>query len=290
VVIGDTGCRVLHNDIQSCDDNHWPLKRIADLAAQKKPDLVIHVGDYLYRETCPGDGAYCPKFNVGNRWEAWNDDFFTPTRALLAAAPWVFVRGNHEACNRPGAEGWIRFLSADNKNTPNCRSAGPEPIAPYLLSFGDLNVIVADSSAGSNKSPLSAQANELAHLGAASHGATTWLATHKPFLTLEALRSALPDASGIDLILSGHIHDFAAYVISSSSTPQLIVGNSGTKLDVGVLNLDSLTAAGVVQEFGYVLITRHDNESTVTLFGLSDDILASCALRGIETRCLSRNN
>ena len=35
---------------------HWPLKVQVDLAAKKRPDLVVHVGDYFYRQgPCPQD-------------------------------------------------------------------------------------------------------------------------------------------------------------------------------------------------------------------------------------------
>ena len=45
----------------------------------------------------------------GYGWDAWDADLFTPARPLLAAAPWIVVRGNHESCNRAG-QGWWRFL------------------------------------------------------------------------------------------------------------------------------------------------------------------------------------
>ena len=56
VVIGDTGCRMKRADDawQSCNDpNGWPFLRIAAAAARLKPDLVLHVGDYHYRENAP---------------------------------------------------------------------------------------------------------------------------------------------------------------------------------------------------------------------------------------------
>src|SRR5204862_199481 len=52
VVPGDTGCRILGpTDAQPCDDPaRWPFARVARAAAATHPDLVIHVGDYPYRE------------------------------------------------------------------------------------------------------------------------------------------------------------------------------------------------------------------------------------------------
>ncbi|HEV8256743.1 MAG TPA: serine/threonine protein phosphatase, partial [Casimicrobiaceae bacterium] len=63
VVIGDTGCRMKSSDraFQACNDTAaWPFAQIAAAAAAAAPDLVIHVGDYHYRENaCPAGNAGC---------------------------------------------------------------------------------------------------------------------------------------------------------------------------------------------------------------------------------------
>src|SRR5215207_6456710 len=73
---GDTGCRMKgenaegseheHDDhgagkFQDCDSqSKWPFAHLARKIAAAKPDLVIHVGDYLYRESaCPADDSGC---------------------------------------------------------------------------------------------------------------------------------------------------------------------------------------------------------------------------------------
>ena len=113
VVIGDSGCRLKASDgiNQACNDPEaWPFARVVATAAATWPDLVIHVGDYHYRETaCPPGNAGCAGSPWGYGWDAWDADLFTPARALFAAAPWIVVRGNHESCNRAG-QGWWRFL------------------------------------------------------------------------------------------------------------------------------------------------------------------------------------
>ena len=104
LIFGDTGCRLAPgNPTQDCNDPvAWPFPKIAAMAASARPDLVIHVGDYHYRETaCPGDARGCAGSPFGYGWDA--------AAPLLAAAPWVLVRGNHEACSRAG-EGWFRFM------------------------------------------------------------------------------------------------------------------------------------------------------------------------------------
>jgi hypothetical protein len=112
VIIGDSGCRMKasENAFQSCnDETTWPLAQVARSAAALKPDLVIHVGDLHYRESpCPQGEASCQGSPWGFGADAWMADFFDPVRPLLNAAPWVFVRGNHETCARAG-QGWFRL-------------------------------------------------------------------------------------------------------------------------------------------------------------------------------------
>ncbi|MDB5460908.1 MAG: Phosphoprotein phosphatase, partial [Caulobacteraceae bacterium] len=113
VILGDTGCRVLGLAVQACnDDKAWPFASVARLAAARKPDLVIHVGDYYYRETpCPLDIKACVGSPYGDHWDTWAAEFFDPAAPLLAAAPWVFARGNHESCSR-GGRGWYALLDS----------------------------------------------------------------------------------------------------------------------------------------------------------------------------------
>jgi hypothetical protein len=126
VVIGDTGCRVQNgNGTQSCNDTNpngtdtpYPFAAIAALAAAQNPDLVLHVGDYAYRDNpCPpGAGYNCGGSPWGFGWDTWQADLFAPGAPLLAAAPWIMTRGNHEQCNRAG-QGWYRFLDTNPFDT-----------------------------------------------------------------------------------------------------------------------------------------------------------------------------
>ncbi|MBA2589505.1 MAG: metallophosphoesterase, partial [Alphaproteobacteria bacterium] len=98
LVLGDTGCRIKGAALQACNDpGQWPFPQLAAAAARLKPDLVIHVGDYLYRESaCPPGNAGCAGSPWGDNWITWLADFYTPAAPLLAAAPIVLARGNHE--------------------------------------------------------------------------------------------------------------------------------------------------------------------------------------------------
>jgi hypothetical protein len=178
LVIADTGCRI--NGPASQQDCHnpaaFPLQYLANLEAQFTPDLIVHVGDYFYRDTVcqagvnsfnvpqnssacntPSSAAYVPWADV---FDSWNGDFFLPAATLLESAPWVMVRGNHESCGR-GARGWFALLDphpyninqvACAKNVGNTTVSGTSPVytgdftPSYMVPAGLVNFIVHDSS------------------------------------------------------------------------------------------------------------------------------------------------
>jgi hypothetical protein len=143
LVIGDTGCRLAKWGMQDCNDpDEWPFQKLAERAAALDPDLIIHVGDYQYREAClEADAGKCAGLALGDVWPAWRKDFFEPAGKLLSSAPWVMLRGNHEDMGRAGA-GWLRLFS------PFPRSPGevplPDDVRPYLLCLGSLTLAVLD--------------------------------------------------------------------------------------------------------------------------------------------------
>ncbi len=143
VIFGDTGCRLKTGDpTQACNDaKAWPFPKVAAMAAAAHPDLMIHVGDYEYREdACPAGNAGCAGSPFGYGWDAWNADFFQPAAPLFAAAPWIMARGNHEDCSRAG-EGWFRFLDPAPMPTACADLTGD-----YVVRLGDFGVVVVDSA------------------------------------------------------------------------------------------------------------------------------------------------
>ncbi|KQV46877.1 hypothetical protein ASC95_25490 [Pelomonas sp. Root1217] len=263
VVIGDTGCRLKASDrdFQGCNDaSEWPFPRVLALALRLKPDLVIHVGDYHYRESpCPPGMAVCAGSPWGYGDDTWQADFFHPAKALLAAAPWVFVRGNHEACARAG-QGWLRYLDAETGPARACQPAGlgvnegdftapfPVPLSPRS------QLIVFDSSEiGSRTPPRDSpawarwrqQLDRVAELAQGS--AQSLFASHHPSLAFSpspigaprAARSGLTpllqDAApgrlfppGVQATLHGHIHMHQALGFASNQPVTLVVGNGGS--------------------------------------------------------------
>lgn len=278
VVLGDTGCRIKLLAVQACNDPaQWPFPRVAASAAKLKPDLVIHVGDYLYRESaCPPLHKGCAGSPSGDDWPAWAADFFTPAAPLLAGVPFVFVRGNHEECSRSG-EGWLRLLGplAFDPNVP-CS----DHVSPWSISLGAVTLAVMDDA----HAPDPYAAGDLAALYRADFSAVrrmpspVWLVMHRPIWGVVQLglgivvggnrtmmaaqeQGGVPD--NVSLLLAGHIHTFEAINYASGAPPQIIAGEGGDLLDraprdlsgrsVGALKIASgLSLPG----YGFLLFTR----------------------------------
>lgn len=239
VLIGDTGCRQKGNAYQDCARN-WPFERISRMAAAFKPDLVIHVGDCLYRE------APCPKCSNdvhGYGFDSWDADFFAPAKTLLEAAPWVVARGNHESCKRAG-KGWFLFLDP-GPFSGSCRNYSTPYSVPIskntqLIMFDSSSPDFAEKHYPAEFETVDRLAARTAHSFFISHhpllGFSEWHA--KLFPGNAILQSALHQANagrlfppGIDAAFHGHVHLFEALDFKSGYPATFVSGNSGTALD-----------------------------------------------------------
>ena len=309
VVIGDTGCRLKGSFTQDCNDPvKWPFAVVARLAAARHPDLVIHVGDYHYRETaCPEAQPGCSGSPHGDNWPVWQKDFFDPAAPLLAAAPWVLVRGNHEVCSR-GGHGWFRLLDP-HPETGKCG----ETTAPYALHIGSLDLLMFDGAdaddATADPTKVAFYREQLQTL-LASAPSHAWLLTHRPVwalaqgpgVTLGATVNATEQAAirdqvpaGLDMVLSGHIHDFTSYDFGASRPAQLVVGEGGDANDAIAqpvnpgIDIDGtkIRHALAIPDYGYVVLHRVSQGWTGTVYALTDQVLARCRLHGREVTCRS---
>lgn len=270
LVLADTGCRLkkADNAFQSCNDGEmWPLAQIAATAAAMKPDLVLHIGDYHYRENaCPTDIAGCKDSPWGYGWDTWEADLFKPAAPLLAAAPWIVVRGNHEECARAG-QGWFRLLDTQPYSAArSCDDPANDGTAnyttPYAVPLGtDTQVIVFDS-ARTGKAALAATDPQfiayqkdfktVAQLASKAKTASIFV-NHHPILGYAPIAGSLPAGgnaalvsvaaqtyptayypAGIALALHGHVHDFQAINFSSNHPATFVSGNGGDNLDVAL--------------------------------------------------------
>ena len=185
LVLGDTGCRIKGTALQACNDPvAWPFAGLAKAAADLKPDLIVHLGDYLYRESaCPAGNAGCAGSPFGDNWDAWNADFFTPAAPLLAAAPWIVIRGNHEDCYRAGP-GFLRLLGPVAYDP-----AAPciDHLDPYAVMAGSQMIAIVDTAMASDTTlddkTVAFYEKDFEALKAMANvgtGHELWFATHRP--------------------------------------------------------------------------------------------------------------
>ncbi len=311
VMFGDTGCRLKTGDAwQACNDpNAWPFPKVAALAAAAHPDLMIHVGDYEYRESpCPAGNTGCAGSPYGYGWDAWNADFFQPAAPLFAAAPWVMARGNHENCDRAG-EGWFRFLDRLPMEQ-SCRDFTGD----FVVRLGDFALVVVDSgkvndNAGEDSEQIPVLRRQFLDV-LAKIPDYAWLTTHKPVNAMLAKpgdpavnipsNKVLQAALGADMpasvhmYVAGHIHFFQAVDFGGLRPPQLVVGTGGDNLEgmptAGVTGADINGAKAVnavtYSGFAYMVWDRIDkNNWTGTLFDIDGKPLNKCRLADRALTC-----
>jgi hypothetical protein len=269
VVFGDTGCRIKNKEVQDCNDPAaYPFATIAAQAARFKPDLVVHVGDYHYREDpCPADRPGCAGSPFGYTWDVWNADFFKPAHPLLQAAPWVLARGNHESCERAG-QGWWRFLDPRplaprrDCNDPAFDAIG-DYSDPYAVPLGDGAQLIVFDTANTTYKGLkegdpryAIYGDNYRKIAELAKGARYNIAVdHHPMFAFGALQDKKTGAislyggdagllqsfgaidpgflpQSISMLLSGHVHLWEQVSFSSSHPTQFVAGFAGTAEDI----------------------------------------------------------
>jgi Calcineurin-like phosphoesterase len=268
VLIADTGCRMKGSEssFQDCNDKvAWPFEKVAIHAAQKNPDLVIHIGDIHYRESpCPHYQTGCQKSAWGYGSDAWEADLFTPAKTLLRSTPWVFVRGNHETCARAG-QGWFRYIEPSPwVRARSCDLVVNDELAdftrPYTLPLDEATqLVIFDSSATSGK-PLNQdsvmfetyqeQFSEVNRLSA--NKKKNIFLSHHPLLAVapgkvtsdakvggnQGLMSVIKSMNQGALVpvktnylMHGHIHAFEALNFKGNQPASFVLGNSGSMME-----------------------------------------------------------
>ncbi|HXQ21654.1 MAG TPA: metallophosphoesterase [Candidatus Acidoferrales bacterium] len=226
-VIGDTGCRGV--DGHRCQvaqspypPGSWAFPGLsADIATHGSPSLIVHVGDYLYRQTPEQTG--CPPDLPCDTWGNWQADFFAPAAALLRKAPWIFTRGNHEECaSTPlawGGTGWFLFLDPHSAcvspgvAAPACTGGPPPPDCnhgnaqypiPYAVDVGfqsagqasTLRMIVLDSIYAADTPAHKTYDPQFRAMQSLAAGARqAWVLSHKPLWGISSLTGNRPTAT-----------------------------------------------------------------------------------------------
>ena len=313
LVLGDTGCRIKKDWAQDCSSSTaWPFKGLSKAAADMNPDLVLHLGDFLYRESeCPtAIQPGCAGSPHGDNWPTWAADFFSPATPLLEVAPWIVNRGNHEDCSRQGP-GFLRLLGPDayDPNAP----CNPR-LAPYIVQQGSQRIAVVDNTAASDDhvdehhvADYTKDYETLARLAGKNGG--VWLTSHKPIWAanapgvpsgnatlIAAVKKNLKLFNAVSLMLAGHIHTFEAINYAGRKVPpQIVAGHGGDLLDDTALDLKGTQFPGnsgvtvdtglSVHGFGFLMMTK---QKTGWLIGLYDSTGAperQCTFDGKTLTC-----
>jgi predicted phosphodiesterase len=292
VVLGDTGCRVKDKNIQACNDPvAWPFAAVAAAVAKEKPDLIVHVGDYLYRESpCPPADASCAGPS-GDTWATWNADFFTPGAPMLHAAPLVMARGNHESCKRGGL-GWFQYLE------PTAATACVEYTEPYAVQVNGLRTVVFDDSFADDAKAMPADvaiyAPQLVRAHALAGAGPTWFVTHRPpYMNADMAAASTDGYAGFQALIAGHIHVFGAFTLDGRP-PLVINGMGGDTLSRGRELGEELTllSQGKVLgekvdegQFGYAVYERLGDGWRIALHAADGRLLDRCTLANGAAHC-----
>jgi hypothetical protein len=185
---------------------------------------------------------------------------------------------------------------------------------PYTVSAGGLDLLVFDDAAADDvlASPekVVLYAGQLAPLLAQAPSGS-WLVMHRPVWAMgpaplnkllpglstnqtmqAAIRGLIPPA--LDLVLSGHVHDFLSYDFGPQRPAQLVVGTGGDKLQdfapapIAGTELDGMTVRdGVALErFGYMVLDRNPEGGwNGALYAPDDTVLARCRIAGRSLQC-----
>jgi hypothetical protein len=282
---GDTGCRLKGDEVQACNDGTaWPFPAIAKDIAAAHPDLVVHVGDYYYRESpCPST-VDCANSPHGDLAASWNADYFAPMAPLFAVAPIVNARGNHEDCVRSPL-GWARYLST----TPDVACNRHEPV--WFVDFDNLVLGIVDNAVEVTEAllvpPVFVRDEALVDAHAAEAKRETWLIVHRPPVAYEATHEDAPSAANphINALISGHIHTFGAYTLPGEPA-QILVGIGGDTLAPDVETNTLAIFGGITdRRFGYAIFSRKRKGWDIIVHDTNTAIHRRCRLQGRTVTC-----
>ncbi|WP_372933484.1 metallophosphoesterase [Mariniphaga sediminis] len=168
--------------------------KIVELMEQERPQFIVHVGDLV---------------QYGPNKDDWRDEFFHPATKLLRYTPLYPAAGNHEMND----EKLYQYFNL------------PEGNAFYTITKGDVRLIFVDTN--KDVLPGSAQYRKLENLLAITNEPWKIVVHHHPLFTSDkySYRSSLRatptkgdpnlfhlnnlyETYGVDLTLSGHVHNY----------------------------------------------------------------------------------
>ena len=293
LVTADTGCRMNGalasngGNQQDCSSpTAFPWAFLAGWEATFKPDLIVHVGDWFYRDTnCNNTFPGCldttsPNYETwGDTLDSWNADVLFPAAPLLAAAPWVMTRGNHESCGR-GARGWFALLDPYPFNYNSVACAPSTPATPangvanhtadfepsYVVPAGGVNFLVHDSSLANDSAVATALAQnydlDLTNLlNAVGPNSINVFTTHKPSFGLTYGAQGTPAAP------NDTAGDYTEQAVFAGGTYAASAFANGVPANIG------LFLSGHIHQFQYVDFTDNSHYAPQLIVGQGGTLL-----------------
>ena len=273
--------------------DEWPLEKILSYVNDHDPDLIIHVGDYLYRTAQCVNHEKCGYGVYGDNSATWRADWLEVSKLVSSKAPFLFVRGNHENCDRAHI-GWFRYLDSyayldsehkcedfTNSWIFNARKLDDKNIDFYVFdsSFGNERFVSDSDVENLKKQFLPLVTNNVSN--------SVWFLTHRPLWSYAALSKGFYYGNlsqikafgelfpnNVQVILSGHVHIAQVLKLQSKKgihiPMQIIIGNSGSLLygvpgnkllakNVEVLDAIADEIKSIVH-FGFAIVEVHESD------------------------------
>ncbi len=271
-MFSDTGCRIKPSEVQDCSTPAtWPTARVAASIAAQRPDIIVHLGDYFYRESpCPADkqpfcGTSPPPLHgapFNDSANGWLVDAIVPLSPMFASAPLLLTSGNHESCKR-GGNGYSLLFSVFPNSSQDCAPVNgvtPEKYNPTwtlnlpVAARRTLRLAIVDTPYGDDSAldkyvgPQRPGFVNAARKTPRKRGRESWLITHAPVFGIQSTDFSngkpswspwmTPDIAAASYGLLGN-YDFIAsshiHLTQAVQIPgqpgQLVVGNGGVLLD-----------------------------------------------------------
>jgi len=236
---------------------------IASGMSDADPDLVLHTGDVVYRR-----GALC---HYGTK-------FFAPYRTLIANVPVYPAIGNHDLMANDGRAYFETFV------LPQSNEPGTEEY--YAFDYGPVHVVSLSSEfyeADDETSAADQRAWLVADLAANDLPWTVVMVHHPPYSSTDGKASSdvrddltpIFAQSGVDLVLSGHAHNYERSAPIDGVT-YVVTGGGGADLyDVN----PSETTAVAVKAHHFVQIDATPDALTVTAIDDDAQVIDQLELR-----------
>lgn len=262
-------CFAVYGDSRSNVECHT---RIAEAIAQKRPDIVLHVGDLVAD---------------GKNYKNWGSEFFEPAKKLFSNTPFYIAIGNHEK----NAHWFYDFVSY------------PEPENYYSFDYGNAHFTIIDSNRADQKRidtseyrPGSTQYKWLEKDLKDSKSEWKFIffhhppyssSPHFPEKSCKKVRvlSPLFEKYGVDIVFNGHVHNYErSYPIKNNKIDMkqgviyLVTGGGGAEL-AGLNQKRSFFTAESAIRYHYCIVKIIEKKLQMMVYDVDDKLLDILIIR-----------